>query len=711
MGIRTRRARKHSRTHAVSLTVLGILGFFLIVGVAVCVSLTALVDSWLQDLPDFTEAESYLVAEPTQVYDADGNNIASFYLQNRMSVEMEEVSEYVIEGTVATEDVRFYEHNGVDLQGIARAVVVTLQGGSEGASTITQQLVRNTVLADEQFEKTLKRKVREAYIALQMEKMYSKDQILMMYLNTIYYGHGAYGIEAASITYFNKHASELTLAEAATLAGLPQSPSYLDPFTNPEAAKERRNTVLDRMVSAGYITQEECDAAKAEDLVTNEGESVQEGDGEYPYWTSYIRSILLEDFDTSTVFQGGLQVYTTLDPDCQAAAEAAVEDTIGGDLGNDELDAALVAIDVDTGNILAMVGGRNFSEDQYNAAVQAKRQVGSSFKAFTLTAAIEQGMDPDILIDCSSPKEITSTWTVQNYANTSYGTITLRQATVCSSNTGYAQVAMEIGVENVVSMAHLLGIDEELPAYPSITLGTIGIPPLQMAEANATLASGGVHRDTCAITKITDRNGNLVYEHEDNATQVIDPSTAAATTEVLEEVVTSSNNGTVVYSNPFIEVDQPCAGKTGTTTDTRDLWFCGYTPQVAVAVWVGYREEQTITINGSDGHPYLAPCPIFFRYINSTLEGLAREEFPEADDPIYADNSSWSISKSSSSSSYEYTDEEIEDDEVVEEPTETTTTETTTTTDTPAATDTGGDAGGTTTDTGGDTGGDAGEGT
>ena len=659
MGVRTRRARKHSKTHFIGFGAAGILGFMALLGIALAVSLGTLVDSWLEDLPDYTSADAYLVAEPTQVYDADGNLIAEFYLQNRRSVTEEEVSPYVLEGTVAVEDERFYQHSGVDVQGIVRAAVGQLFGGSEGASTITQQLVRNTVLSDEQFDISLKRKVREAYIAIQMEKMYTKDQILMMYLNTIYYGNGAYGIEAASITYFNKHASELTLNEAATLIGIPNSPSYYDPTVNMDACKSRRDVVLQRMLTNGVITQEEYDQTVGTDITLNLGSSVMDENGTYPYFTAYIKELLQQDFDSDTIFQGGLQVYTTLDPTSQQAAQEAVQETLD-DIGDDSLEAALVAIDPDTGYVKAMIGGRDFNTNQFNLATQARRQPGSSFKAFTLAAAIDQGMNPQIYLNCNSPIQASSTWRVQNYANTSYGTITLARATEYSSNTGYAQVAQAIGAQNIVDTAKAMGIDEDLPAYESLTLGVIGIPPIQMAEAYATLASGGVHHDAVAITKIEDRNGNTVYEHQDNPTQALSAEVAHATTEVLSGVVNHSGGTATAVLNYTDGVDQPIAGKTGTTENARDLWFCGYTPQISVAVWVGYREEAPIYVYGSEGHPSNTACPIFGRYLSKTLAGLPREEFPEAADPEYKPNSSWTFSATKSQ-------EEIEAEQKAEE--------------------------------------------
>jgi 1A family penicillin-binding protein len=647
MGIRTRRARKRSRTHIVGFGIAGVFGFMILLVVALAFSMGAVIDSWLQDLPDFESADAYVVSEPTQVYDANGDLIAEFYTENRDAVDLDQISQYVIDGTVDTEDVRFYQHNGVDPQGILRAAVTTLMGGSEGASTITQQLVRNTVLSDEQFEKTLKRKVREAYIAIEMEKKYSKAQILNMYLNTIYYGNGAYGIQAASETYFGKDAKDLTLAEAALLVGLPNGPSLYDPFTSPDAALARRNLVLNRMLTAGDITQEQYDEAVAEPLELNPGSSSLDSQGKYPYWSDYIKTLLASDFSTDTINKGGLKIYTTLDPEYQDAAEAAVEKQLDN-IGDDELTAALVAIDPSTGYIKAMVGGRDYETSQYNLATQAKRQPGSAFKAFTLAAAIDEGVNPDIYIDCSSPMEITSTWKVQNYNNKNYGTITLERATDVSSNTGYAQVAQAIGGTKIAETAKALGIDVELDPYPSLTLGTIGIPPIQMAEAYSTLAANGVHRDAVAITKIEDRNGNIVYQHKDNPSQVIDSSVAYATTQVLETVVT---NGTATQIANNKTYSSPVAGKTGTTENVRDLWFCGYTPQIAVSIWVGYIQEQTIMVHGSDGTPATTACPIFTYFTNSVLADSTYEDFTEEPEPTYKSNSSWDFSAKVSSSS------------------------------------------------------------
>ena len=648
MGIRTRRAHQHSRTHFVGFGIAGVFGFIALLVVTLALSLGGVVSSWLEDLPDYTSADAYLLAEPTRVYDADGNEIASYYLQNRRSVTLDEVSDYVKKGVVDTEDKRFYDHNGVDPQGVLRAVwgQITGSGDAGGGSTITQQLVRNTVLSDEQFEQSLKRKVREAYIAIQLEKEYTKDQILNMYLNTIFYGNGAWGIEAASITYFNKHASELTLAEAATLVGLPNAPSLYDPFQNPDACKERRNLVLYRMLEAGTISQEEYDAACAEDIVLNPGE-LGDSVGTYPYFTDYVRNLLLQDFSSETIMQGGLKVYTTLDPTLQAAAEEAVNERIAS--SNDpDLRGALVSVDNSNGHIVAMVGGQSYGNDTaagqnvINLATNA-RQPGSSFKPITLTAAMLEGMSPTVQLYANSPLQATPTWPVQNVDNAQYGIISLAEATTVSSNVAYAQVVLAIGPEKVVDAAHLMGVDSTLNPVNSITLGTQEATPLEMAEVYSTFANCGLHRDAIAITRIEDRNGNLVYEHQDSAEQVVDSAIMAEVTDILETVV--SRGSASYYVGIYFTADQPVAGKTGTTENYGDLWFCGYTPQLTTTVWTGHlNDNSTVYYQGSHGTTQNLPQPIWTAYMNAALEGVPREEFPTSDhEATFKPNDSWTF--------------------------------------------------------------------
>ena len=678
MGPRQRRHRDNEKTHVLPIVIGSFVGFFLLAGIAFGAGMIANVDKWLQDLPDYTNTELYLTSEPTTVLDAQGNQIASFYSQNRESVTIDQVSKYVLDGTVATEDERFYEHNGVDLYGIMRAVVVQLTGGSEGASTITQQLVRNTILSDEQFDITLERKVREAYLALKVEEIYSKEEILMMYLNTIYYGHGAYGIEAAANTYLSKHASDLTLAEAALLVGLPNSPSMYDPTVNPDLALQRRNTVLDRMLSNGKITQEEHDAAQAEPLALNVTETSSTGIevNAYPEFVEYIRALMEEEFSYDSLFSGGLTVYTTIDPNVQNAAQAAVTDQLNA-VGLSDLDAGMTILDNKTGYIRAMVGGRDYAGDPNHVNhATAGRATGSSFKAFTLAEAISQGMNPQIPINCSSPMTFDNgTYRVENYGNTSYGTISLARATEYSSNTGYVQVAKAVGIQNVIDLCHDLGIDSSLPPYSSTTLGTASLSTLQMAEAYSTFATGGTHRDAVAITQITNREGEVVYQHEDASEQVLETNVTQAVTQVLEGVI--SNPG-ATGTAAALSVNQPFAGKTGTSENTCDLWFCGYTPQYTISVWSGYTSGNVpIYIYGREALGSDITLPMVRNVMNTILAGVAREEFPTSSEPIvYKDNSYWKVDGkqlsgySSTQSDTDSNEEEPAEETQPQEPTE-----------------------------------------
>ena len=635
MGIRTRRARAHSKTHFVGFGIAGVLGFIALLVVTLALSLGAVVSSWLEDLPDYTSADAFLVAEPTRVYDADGNEIVAYYLQNRRSVTLDQVSDYVIKGTIDTEDKRFYQHNGVDPEGIARAAVGQVFGSGEqgGGSTITQQLVRWTVLSDEQFENSLRRKVREAYIAIQMEKTYTKDQILNMYLNTIYYGNGAYGIEAASITYFNKSADSLSLNEAATLVGIPNSPTYFDPFTNYENCKSRRNLVLSRMLEAGTISQEEYDATRAEEIPLNPGE-LTDSESTYPYFTDYVRNLLLQDFSSDTIAQGGLKVYTTIEPDKQAAAEKACSERIAAG-NNPDIAAALVSIDNTNGHIVAMVGGQNYGNDEeagqstINLAT-TRAQTGSSFKAVVLMAALEAGMSPTVQINCPPTLQVTPTWAPSNIQHINYGVCTLQRATAVSSNTGYVQVAEAIGMDKVAAMAAKLGIDSPIDSGLAASLGTSPLTPLEMCEAFSTIATGGIHRNPVAITKIEDRNGNIVYEHEDDPEQVVDSAIAQDATEILETVITQ---GSATTLRNYFGADQPVAGKTGTSDNYANLW-----------VGCPDASSQRVYYQGTNGTTATTSIPIWGRYMNEVLSDEPREEFPTSDhDAEYEPNSSWTF--------------------------------------------------------------------
>ncbi|MEG0095902.1 MAG: transglycosylase domain-containing protein [Raoultibacter sp.] len=586
----------------------------------------ALGSSWLEDLPNYEDSAAFNTAQKTTVKAGDNTTVlGEFYAENREPVTADKISPYVLKGTVATEDERFYDHGGIDVVGIGRAVLANLTGSSEGASTITQQFVRNTVLADEMTDITFKRKVREMYISVKIEEKYTKDEILLMYLNTINYGSATYGIEAASQKYFSKSALDLTLVEAATLVGIPQSPTALNPIDHPQACFERRNTVLQRMLSNEVITRAEYDDAVAQEIVLNIKPD-DKGDGlyRYPYFTSYVRQLLIDEFGQAEVLKGGMTVYTTLDIPTQDAAERAAANKEANI--DDDLEVALTAVDPDTGFIKAMVGGRDYYTDEYNLATQAHRSPGSSFKTYTLVAALEAGISPQTSVDCSSPVTL-GTWRVENYGNAQYGTRSIASAFAVSSNTGFARLVTHLTPEKVVEVAKRMGIESPLDPVPAITLGAEEVTVREMAGAYAPIANGGTARGAIAIKKVVNRNGIDITPASTKAaaagTKAITPEIACAARKVMEGVVTNGTGTAARLAN-----GQPVAGKTGTSEDWNDSYFCGVTPQLSVAVWLGARVQRQMP----EG---VTATSVFSDFMDQVLDGQPIEQFPTAQDPVY----------------------------------------------------------------------------
>lgn len=630
-SIKNRPSTKQKRGHTIALAILAVFVTACIAGV---IGVWTLCSSWLQDLPDYTQVNAYDSPQTTTVLASDETTVlAEFQLENRDPVTLDQVSEYVLEATVDTEDERFYEHRGVDLAGIARAIVVNLTGGQEGASTITQQLVRQTILSSEMNDITIKRKVREIYLALKVEEVYSKDDILRMYLNTINYGSGAYGIQAAAQRYFSKNASDLTLVEAATLVGIPQSPTNNNPIDHPDNCLERRNLVLNRMLSNGDITQEEHDEAVAMPLELNVSEISTDGIYAYPYFTSYVRDTLLNDYayTTDQLFKGGLTVYTTLDPSMQDAAEVAASNKL--ERSADAASVALVAIDPDTGYIRAMVGGKDWNSNKVNLATGSGgggRPAGSTFKVFGLVAAIKEGIDPNsTYVNCSARAELPG-WDVHNIGYHEYGVRTIARALAVSSNTGFARLAMSIGPEKVAETAHEMGIESELVAEGGLVLGADSSPvtPLEMADAYATIANGGTHYEATPILRVVDAQGNTLIDNSNpEGERVLSEEIAYAAEQVMEGVVnTSEGTGRAAR----LSNGQTVAGKTGTQENSMDIWFCGITPQLSVACWIGDPHNQVSMGN-------ITMADVFHDFMTAVLEGQPTEEFPEANEPEYED--------------------------------------------------------------------------
>ena len=634
--MKIRRKQRRMRTHAIPWAFAFAAVFLCLAAFAGVHGTLRVMEGWTNDLPSIDDTDFTSHAQESVMYASDGETLlAQFQLEKRDPVTSDQVSAYAKQATVDTEDERFYDHPGVDLAGIARALVNNVLGGQlEGASTITQQLVRNTVLTQEANEISIERKVREAELAVEMENRYSKDEILLMYLNTINYGDGCYGIEAAAQNYFQVSAADLTLAQAATLAGIPQSPTYLNPKEYPDAALARRNLVLSRMCSNGDITVEERDAAQAEELNLNPApDAPEDGIYAYPYFTRYVRDLLLAENNPfgcsyADLFEGGLTVYTSLDPAMQDAAETACANQRARMDGS--LDAALVAVDATNGQVKALVGGSGDSKVNLATGTGGSgRQAGSTFKAFTLAAAIEQGVDPNTRIDCTSPMKIgedgaTEEW--ENFGNIDYGIRTIARATEVSSNTGYLRLSNAIGQQATTDMAHRLGVTSSVSTVYNTTLGTADVTPLEMASSYATLATGGVKHDPVVVTKIVDRDGTTIYEAPDTSERVLAEDVAGATTKVLRGVF-DDDEGTAHGAAPAN--GQPVAGKTGTSSFFADYWLVGYTPTLSCAAWIG-NPAGTISMPES-----MDADALWKEFMDVACALQPVTAFPETKDPAY----------------------------------------------------------------------------
>jgi penicillin-binding protein 1A len=540
--------------------------------------------------------EPFSIGQNTFVYAADGSRLGSIPSEgrNRQRVPWRKISPWVPKATVAIEDRRYWQHGGIDPIGISRAFWADISKGEvvQGGSTITQQLVRNLYISR---ERTFTRKLREACLAVKLADKWSKRKILTTYLNQIYYGSQAYGVEAAAQTYFSKPAKKLTLAQAALLAGLPQAPSRYDPFANPRAARVRRKQVLRAMLRAGVITKRQYrHVVRDHDLHLKAGvlyKRIQQ-----PYFFSYVRDELVRAYGEARVRHGGLRVYTTIDPFLQRDAKQAIKDTL---YEPDDPAAAVVAIDPATGAIRAMTAvspGRK--NNQFNLIADAHRQAGSTFKPFVLAAAVEEGMDPESTtylsapLDCSTGPCAVKPWHVETYDHTYKGSTSVASATLSSDNTVYARLTLDVGADKVAKMAQRLGVRTPLDvngAYvPSIGLGSIAVTPLDMASAYATLAARGVYSKPMAITKVILGRGQVDRKAGWGVPQrkrVITAGVAYEVTKILEENV-QSGTGIGAYFG------RPAAGKTGTTENHADAWFSGYVPQLEASVWVGYQRAE-----------------------------------------------------------------------------------------------------------------------
>lgn len=564
--------------------------------------------------------EALIPDAASQFYDNKGNVIyTTLSVERRVPVTFDKIPKHVQQAFIAIEDNRFYEHSGIDYRGTARALVSTLSGQEvQGGSTITQQLAKNAFLTQ---ERTIVRKIKEAFIAKELEHKYTKDEILTMYLNQIYFGQGAYGIESASMYYFGKHVQDLSIAEAATLAAIPKSPNYFNPFENPQASKERKELVIDQMYKYGMIDQATANAAKAQKLIlrtSNAGSSDPRS-----YFFDMIIQKVISEVGADALYKGGLKIYTTLDTDMQLAAERALRYL--PELYNDnnkltQPQVALVAVDPNNGQVKAMIGGRG--QNKFNRATLAARQPGSAFKPFVYLTAMENGFTPASVIE-DKEEEFWPGWKPQNSDLKWHGKVSLRTALKRSLNVPTIKLAREVGVNKIITNAERMGITTLVDSGKyndtnlAMALGGLskGVSPIEMASAYGVLATNGVYCRPYALIKIVDREGKVLFEQKSSSKQVVDAKAAYLTTNMLEDVLVSGTAG-------GMGIGRPAAGKTGTTDTNIDAWFVGYTPNLSTAVWVGDDNNQSIHMYGSG-----APLSIWHDFMVNALAATPARNF------------------------------------------------------------------------------------
>ena len=613
-----------------------VVGLFLAVGVGY--------GSWTrvcaaERCPSISRLIQYGPPQTAKVYAADGRLIAELGLERRTVLKLPDIPLFVRQAFIATEDKRFYHHHGIDywrILGALKANITTL-GYSQGFSTITMQLARNVFTDQISRDKTLTRKLKEARVAIEIERNFPKDSILELYLNQIDLGSGAHGVDAAAQVYFGKSARDLNVAEAATLAALPKAPASYNPRLHPDRAVRRRNVVLDLMRDQGFLSPEDCELWKSYPLVltnnrTNYGDVA-------PYFVEWIRQDLEAKFGRQ-LYEGGLRIHTTLDLDMQETAERAVEnqletiesgvysqghfpgktyrDVMESQKSSGEnpagftayLQGALVSLDAHTGAILAMVGGRDFDDSKYNRVTQSRRQAGSTFKPFVYSAAIRAGHTTTEILD-DTPLTVpvlqpdSTLWNPKDDDDTFLGPIPLRQALYDSRNLATIKLGMALGEQTVIGEARRYGITTPIPVVPSIHIGSSTVNPLEMASAYTAFATLGTRSAAYGIDYVEDAKGNVLYRSTPDRTEVMDSSHTWLMVDMMKDVIRRGTAYTAVWKAGFT---LPAAGKTGTTDTYTDAWFIGYTPQIVTAVWVGYDLIQPILPHNAGGGRIAAPA-------------------------------------------------------------------------------------------------------
>ncbi len=600
---------------------------------------------WLgQDLPTPEQMTAIQTPVKTVIYDARGRVLHEFYKENRSPVPLKSVPRHLVLATLATEDRSFYSHWGVDLWGIGRAAVTNAlkMRRAEGGSTITQQLARNLFLTH---ERTVTRKLKEVALAIEIERTYSKDQILELYFNQIYFGDGAYGVDAAAKTYFSKPVQELTLPECALLAGLPANPGLYNPRRRPGAVRARRAKVLRNMLATRAITQVEFDNAVSAPLGVT---PVRYSNDRAPYFVEMVRLYLDERYGSNAVYEGGMKVWTTLDMDLQQIAERGLEKQLA-QLESDlklkttrasftmpaseaaragqrtpYLQGALVALDPRNGYVRAMVGGREWNHSNFNRATQARRQPGSAFKPFIYTAAIDNGFHPtDIIIDepVSFPAGNGELYQPQNYDRTFRGPVTLRYALQQSINVPAVKLLRKVGTSLVASYARRMGVKSPISQNLSMALGSSEVSLIELTSAYGVIANRGMRTDPLFVLKVEDKAGNVLERDAPRPVEVLSEETASVMTSMLQSVM-DHGTGVPARARGFT---YPAAGKTGTMDEYKDAWFVGFIPGLVCGVWVGFDEKKVI---GAGMTGARAALPIWADFMIGATRGRPAEDFP-----------------------------------------------------------------------------------
>jgi penicillin-binding protein 1A len=638
--------RKHWRDRVPWRTV-GIAALATLVGGTIAV--TGIFRWAARDLPTPEQAAAESTPVKTVVYDARGRVLHEFFRENRTAVSLARIPRHLVNATISTEDRTFYQHWGVDVWGVARAAFTNLlkMRRAEGGSTITQQLARNLL---RRYEKTFTRKIRETALAIEIERVYSKDQILELYFNQIYFGEGAYGVHAASKTYFGKELAELTLADCALLAGIANSPVRYNPRRHPNLALERRAKVLRNMLATGAIAQTEFDGA----LEAPVGVTPQRySNDKAPYFMEMVRLYLSERYGSDAVYEDGMKVYTTLDMDMQGVAERAVEhqvtlleqdyrkrntravyDSLYGDSlappRPTYLQGALVAMDPRTGYVRALVGGRDWNHSNFNRAVQALRQPGSAFKVFVYTAAIDNGFQPtDIIVDeqVAYPAGDGTDYMPKNYDEEFRGPVTLRYALQMSINVPAVKLLHQVGPALVANYAKRMGITSPVSRDLSIALGSSEVTLMDLTTAYGVFANRGIRNDALYVLKVEDRDGKVLEKSIPHPAEVLSEETTAIMTSMLQSVM---DHGTG-YGTRAMGFTRPAGGKTGTTDYFTDALFLGFTPSLVCGSWIGYDKKEPIGegVSGARG-----ALPMWAEFMVGATRGKPVEDFPRPEGTV-----------------------------------------------------------------------------